>query len=132
VLARRALEQALSRAEWSELQLRNLVDNLPELAWNARPDGHIDFFNRRWYDYTGTTPEQMEGWGWQSVHDPERVSEVAERFRESLATGSPFEMEFPLRRHDGVYRWFARHRYRWFGKVDACRVPTPELRARFL
>ena len=85
---------------------RTLFDLMPQLGWTARADGHIDFYNRRWYDYTGTTREEMEGWGWQTVHDPEMLPLVSERWRHSLDTGESFEMEFPLRRHDGVFRWF--------------------------
>lgn len=89
-----------------EAQLRDLVENLPELAWSAQPDGHIDFYNRRWYEYTGTTFEQMQGWGWRSVHDPAMLKTVEERWQHSLERGEPFEMEFPLRGKDGAYRWF--------------------------
>ncbi|MCP5157786.1 MAG: PAS domain-containing protein, partial [Ectothiorhodospiraceae bacterium] len=89
-----------------EAQLRQLVDSIPQLAWIARPDGHIFWYNRRWYDYTGTTFADMEGWGWASVHDPEVLPRVAEGWQASLASGTPFEMEFPLRRADGVFRWF--------------------------
>ena len=90
----------------SERQLRILADAVPQLVWMAEPDGHIFWYNQRWYDYTGTTPEQMEGWGWQSVHDPEILPRVVERWKTSLDTGEPFEMEFPLKGADGVSRWF--------------------------
>ena len=103
VTEHREAERALRE---SERQFRELVDNLPELAWSARSDGHIDFYNRRWYEYTGTTFEQMEGWGWKSVHDPEFLPSVLETWSRSITTGEPFEMEFPLRRSDGVFRWF--------------------------
>ncbi|MEP7049870.1 MAG: PAS domain S-box protein [Pseudomonadota bacterium] len=83
---------------------RTLIDSIPTLAWTARADGWIDFYNRRWYEYTGTTPEQMEGWGWQSVHDPGDLPKVLERWRSSIETGETFEMAFPLRRADGTYR----------------------------
>jgi PAS domain S-box-containing protein len=89
-----------------ELQLRALVDNVPELAWTALPDGYVDFYNGRWYEYTGTDFAAMEGWGWALVHDPEVLPVVTERWRHSLTTGEPFEMEYPLRRADGVFRWF--------------------------
>jgi PAS domain S-box-containing protein len=85
---------------------RELFDLMPQLGWMARPDGYIDFYNRGWYEYTGTTFEDMAGWGWQSVHDPSRLATVAERWAASIATGADFEMTFPLRRHDGVFRWF--------------------------
>ncbi|MBY0525848.1 MAG: PAS domain S-box protein [Gemmataceae bacterium] len=90
----------------SEAKLRTLVDAIPQLAWMARPDGHIYWYNRRWYDYTGTTHEQMEGWGWQSVHDPDVLPKVMERWKASIATGEPFDMVFPLRGADGQFRSF--------------------------
>ena len=86
--------------------LRSLMDHLPELAWSAQADGHIDFYNRRWFDYTGTTLEEMQGWGWEKVHDPTMLPKVVERWRHSIETGEPFEMEFPLRGADGEFRWF--------------------------
>lgn len=96
----------LATAEARENDLRELVENLPELAWTARPDGAMDYFNRRWFDYTGTTLEQMQGWGWKSVHDPEKLDEVVARWQRSIDTGEPFEMEYLLRGRDGVFRWF--------------------------
>ena len=103
IVARRTAEEALRE---SERQFRMLVNSIPTLAWMAQPDGWIVWYNRRWYEYTGTTPEQMEGWGWQSVHDPETLPSVLERWRHSIATGEPFEMVFPLRGADGVFRPF--------------------------
>ena len=60
----------------------------------------------RWYEYTGTTPAEMEGWGWQSVHDPAVLPGVLERWKGAIATGEPFEMVFPLRGADRVFRPF--------------------------
>jgi len=90
----------------AEEQFRTLADSIPNLAWWANGDGYITWYNRRWYDYTGTTPEQMEGWGWQSVHDPKVLPTVLERWKTSITTGEPFDMEFPLRGSDGVFRPF--------------------------
>lgn len=90
----------------SEQQFRNLADSVPQLAWMAEPDGHIFWYNQRWYDYTGTTPEQMKGWGWQSVHDPAILTKVLDKWRASIASGRPFEMVFPLRGRDGSFREF--------------------------
>lgn len=100
------LVNARLRAEASEHELKAFVDNLPELAWTARPDGHVEFYNRRWYEYTGTTFEEMQGWGWEKVHDPALLPLVAERWKHCLDSGEPFEMEFTLRGADGIRRWF--------------------------
>lgn len=104
---------------------RALAENLPQLAWIANPDGWIFWYNRRWYEYTGTTAAQMAGWGWQSVHDPAVLPEVLARWKSSLRTGEPFEMVFPLRGADGVLRPFLTrvqpirdsdgHILKWFG-----------------
>jgi PAS domain S-box-containing protein len=83
-----------------------LADAIPTLCWMADADGYIVWYNKRWHDYCGTTPEQMEGWGWQSVHDPELLPEVMARWQSSIATGKPFEMTFPLRGADGRFRPF--------------------------
>jgi PAS domain S-box-containing protein len=100
---RKRTELALAE---SERQFRTLADAIPALAWTARADGYIDWYNARWYEYTGTTPEQMEGWGWQSVHDPAVLPEVMAQWQASIATGRPFEMTFPLRGADGRFRHF--------------------------
>jgi len=90
----------------SETQFRTLANAIPQLCWMANADGWIFWYNERWYQYTGTTPEQMAGWGWQSVHDPEALPGVLELWKVSLASGEPFEMVFPLRGADGVFRPF--------------------------
>ena len=99
VRARRAVEE-------SEHQFRMLAESIPQLDWMANADGWIYWYNQRWYEYTGTTPEQMLGWGWQAVHDPEILPKVMERWQASLKSGTPFEMVFPLRGADGVFRPF--------------------------
>ena len=94
ITARKAAESAVRE---SEEKLRLLADTIPQLAWMARPDGHIFWYNRRWYDYTGTTPDEMEGWGWQSVHDPAVLPEVLSRWQASISRGDAFEMVFPVK-----------------------------------
>ena len=107
VRAAQELARLLAQAEASERQFRELVENLPELAWTARPDGFIDYYNRRWYDYTGTTLEEMQGWGWTVASTtPPSSTPSSTRWQHSIDTGEPFEMEFPLRGADGVFRWF--------------------------
>ena len=138
ITERKRAEEAL---RGSERQLRTLADAVPQLVWMAEPDGRIFWYNQRWYEYTGTTTAQMEGWGWQSVHDPEMLPQVVERWRASLETGEPFEMEFPIKGADGEFRWFltrvnplrdAQGRItRWFGTntdVDEQRRTALQLR----
>ena len=103
VTGRKRVEDALKE---SEDRFRTLADNVPQLEWMADATGFIFWYNKQWYDYTGTTPEQMEGWGWQSVHDPEVLPKVLEQWKASIATGQPFDMVFPLRRADGDFRPF--------------------------
>lgn len=90
----------------SEQNFRAMADSIPQLAWMAQPDGHIFWYNKRWFDYTGKTSEEMEGWGWQSVHDAEMLPKVIEQWKYSIETEEPFEMEFPLLGADGKFRWF--------------------------
>jgi hypothetical protein len=63
----------------------------------AEADGSISWYNQRWYDYTGTTPQQTKGRDWQNVCDPEILPKVLDRWKLAIAGGTPFEMEFPLR-----------------------------------
>jgi PAS domain S-box-containing protein len=100
---RRQHETALQE---SEEKLRLLADTIPQLAWMAGPDGYVFWYNRRWYEYTGTTPDQMEGWGWQSLHDPDTLPKVIERWKDSITNGEPFEMVFPLKGADNQFRSF--------------------------
>ena len=102
-LARKRAEVA--RRE-SEARFSAMANNIAQLAWMADETGWIFWYNKRWYEYTGTTPEQMEGWGWQSVHDPAALPGVLAQWQQSIATGEPFDMEFPLRGADGRFRPF--------------------------
>ncbi|CAN7523541.1 PAS domain S-box protein [Phenylobacterium sp. LjRoot225] len=83
-----------------------LADNIPILCWMAYADGHAYWCNRRWHEYTGISPDTLDGGTGEGVHDPEFLPIVRERWSRSVATGDPFEMTFPLRRYDGVFRPF--------------------------
>src|SRR5580765_5777138 len=89
-----------------EQQFRTLANSISQLAWMADPEGYRFWYNDRWYDYTGTTLEEMQGWGWQKVHHPEEVERVVERIKIAFAAGQPWEDIFPLRSKSGEYRWF--------------------------
>lgn len=99
-------KQAERDLQDSETRFRTMANAMPLLAWIARPDGYVIWYNQRWYEYTDTVFEQMEGWGWQCVQDPKELSNVLERWKASLATGEPFEMIISLRGGDGVFRPF--------------------------
>ncbi|HMN73967.1 MAG TPA: PAS domain S-box protein [Rhodoblastus sp.] len=83
-----------------------LADNISQLAWMADSDGSIFWYNKRWFDYTGATFEQMQGWGWTKLHHVDHVERVVERIRRSFETGEPWEDTFPLRAANGEFRWF--------------------------
>lgn len=100
------LKEAQIAVQQREEQFRALADNIPNLAWMARADGHIYWYNSRWYEYTGKSPAQMEGWGWQSVHDPNELPGVLAKWKNSIKSGRGFEMVFPLRGADGSFRPF--------------------------
>jgi PAS domain S-box-containing protein len=85
---------------------RVIADAVPQMMWSALPDGWIDWYNARWFEYTGQTRDEAAGWGWQAVHHPDDLPAVMRAWPESIATGEPFEMEFRLRRADGAFRWF--------------------------
>ena len=68
----------------SERRFATFVDELPLLAWEADADGWIDFYNRRWFEYTGTTAEEMEGWGWARVHHADDLPRMLRVWRNAL------------------------------------------------
>jgi PAS domain S-box-containing protein len=98
-----ASETALTE---SELQFRMVANSIPQLAWMADSTGYITWYNQRWYDYTGTTLEQMRGWGWKAVHDAAHAARVMEKWRAHVESGESWEDTFPLKAADGSYRWF--------------------------
>jgi PAS domain S-box-containing protein len=90
-----------------EKKFRDAVETMPALAFVADPKGNRTFLNRGWLEYTGLSSEQASGSGWEKAIHPDDLKRVAERWRESQATGEPLDYEARLRRgSDGVYRWF--------------------------
>lgn len=90
----------------NEQRLRQLANTIPQMAWMARPDGYVHWFNDRFFDYTGTAQEQVLDWGWASIHHPDNRSSIISRYRALIARGEPFEMTCPLRAATGDYRTF--------------------------
>ena len=138
-LERKRAEDALRE---SSERFQTLADNITPLAWMANPDGWIFWYNKQWFDYTGTTLEEMQGWGWEKVHHPDHIGRVTEKWRTHLQAGEAWEDTFPLRRRDGEYGWFlSRARpirdaqgkiVRWFGTntdVTDLRATEEQLRA---
>ncbi len=99
VRAQEALRESKERFE-------ALADNISQLAWMADESGGIFWYNQRWFDYTGTTLAEMQGWGWQKVHHLDHLPRVLERFKRHVAAGEVWEDTFPLRCKTGEYRWF--------------------------
>ena len=104
--AQRALLESERRYREAADEFTGLADHVDQLVWMATPDGAIFWYNKRWYEYTGTNPEAMQGWGWQAVHDPQELPRVLERWRHSIAMQAPFDMVFPLKGADGEFRPF--------------------------
>ncbi|MDB5337889.1 MAG: hybrid sensor histidine kinase/response regulator [Planctomycetaceae bacterium] len=94
-----------SRRRETESQFRTLADSIPQLVWMARPDGERFWFNKRWYDYTGTTFERVKGFGWQALRDPEELPEICESWNRAVKAGNEWEQTIRLRRKDGEMRW---------------------------
>jgi len=114
------LQKALDELKNSESKLRQVIDTIPALAWCMLPDGSIEFLNRRWHEYTGLSPEESHGSGWQVAIHPEDRAPLVEQCKKQLTSGEPGEMEARLRRHDGVFRWFLM-------RVEALREETGKI-----
>ncbi|NTX64983.1 PAS domain-containing protein [Myxococcus sp. CA051A] len=110
-----------------------VLESLPQLVWMTRPDGQHVYFNRRWYEFTGLSPEQSLGDGWRRIFHPDDMAEADRRWAHSLRTGEPYEVEFRCRRHDGTWRWMLGranplrdaegHILQWFGTTTDIEEP---------
>ena len=98
---RRAVD---ARAE-SEARFRAIADSMPQMVWSTLPDGFHDYYNARWYEFTGVPAGSTDGEGWNGLFHPEDQARARGRWRQSLENGEPYEIEYRLRRADGVYRW---------------------------
>ncbi|MCB9854480.1 MAG: PAS domain S-box protein [Phycisphaerales bacterium] len=100
------IRDAEAALRYSEEKFRNLADNMSQFAWMADENWWIYWYNRRWFEYTGTSIEEMQGWGWKDVHHPDHVDRVVASVKHAWKTGKPWEDVFPLRSASGQYRWF--------------------------
>jgi len=102
-----AREQAARRqAEASEQLYRALAEAIPQIVWTASADGWFDYYNQRWFEYTGLTLEETQGWGWQLALHPDDVENCVESWKTSVETGGTYEVEYRFKRaSDGAYRW---------------------------
>ncbi len=141
-LEQRVLERTEELRE-SEIQFRMLANSIPQLAWMAHPDGSVFWYNQRWFDYTGTTLEEVQGQGWRRVHHPAHVDRVVAGIQRSWILGEEWEDTCPLRGADGQYRWFLTRAVpirdshgkvaRWFGtSTDISRQIIAEEKIRSL
>ena len=113
VFAYEVTDQVIARkkTEESEHLFHTLANTISHLAWMANADGWIYWYNERWYNYTGTTLEEMQGWGWEKVHHPDHIEKVVSDVKKLWNTAEPFEMTFPLKSKEGKYRWFLARAY---------------------
>ncbi|WP_010184288.1 PAS domain-containing protein [Sphingomonas sp. PAMC 26605] len=89
----------------SEGRFRTLADTMPQMVWSTQPDGFHDYYNARWYEFTGVPAGSTDGEGWNGVFHPEDQERAWAVWQRSLATGEPYQIEYRLRRYDGEYRW---------------------------
>ncbi len=89
----------------SLLKFQAIAESMPQMVWSTLPDGFHDYYNSRWYEYTGVPAGSTDGEGWNAIFHADDRAEAWRRWRHALATGETYEIEYRLRRHDGVYRW---------------------------
>jgi PAS domain S-box-containing protein len=100
------VEERTEQLQESENQFRTLANSIPQLAWMADAKGAIFWYNQRWYDFTGSSSEDMQGWGWRMAQHPDHVERVIANLEHSWKTGELWEDTFPLLSKEGRYRWF--------------------------
>jgi len=102
----RRLQGLYATLQSSEDRLRLVIDTIPAHVWSTRPDGSVDFINRRWLETTGLAMEDALGWDWRSTVHPDDLARYVDQWRAALAAGEAMETEARLRRADGKYSWW--------------------------
>ena len=104
-----ASDQTIMRAAAApgadDARVRDILNAMPQMVWSTRADGYHDFYNDRWYEFTGMIPGSTDGEGWNGMFHPDDQVRAWDLWRHSLATGEPYEIEYRLRHHTGAYRW---------------------------
>src|SRR5579863_3439091 len=100
------LSDALEKLGREAARLQTVIDTVPSFLWTSFPDGSKEYLNKRWYEYTGLSLEQGEGWGWKVVDHPDDVDRLVHEWLALVQARKPAELETRIRRYDGVYRWF--------------------------
>ena len=132
-----ALRERETALEESEMRFRAITDSIDQMVWSTRPDGFHDYFNQRWYDYTGVPPGSTDGEAWNGLFHPDDQARSWETWQRSLETGEPYHIEYRLRHRSGEYRWTLGRAHpvrdargtiiRWYG---TCTEIDAEVRAR--
>ncbi len=100
------IERQQYKLQQSEQNFRSLANALPQIVWTATPDGSIDYYNQKWFDYTGTTLEQARGWGWEPVLHPDDLQNCVDTWTHSFTAEETYQIECRFKRaSDGMYRW---------------------------
>jgi PAS domain S-box-containing protein len=89
----------------SEAKFRAIADTMPQMVWSTTPDGLHDYYNARWYEFTGVPVGSTDGEGWNGMFHPDDQERAWNRWSHSLRTGEPYDIEYRLRHHSGEYRW---------------------------
>ncbi len=134
-----AMSAQRQEIDWLDIQV--LVDSIPALIHTARPDGYLDYFNKRWLDYLGVTLDKVAGWNWTGFIHPDDVDGIVALWRGCLASGEIFEYETRVRMANGDYRWMFHRKWplrdangdivKWYGSsMDMDERKTAEERLR--
>ncbi|SMB95682.1 PAS/PAC sensor signal transduction histidine kinase [Hymenobacter roseosalivarius DSM 11622] len=106
VRAKQRAAELMEEVRFQDQQFQQVMEGLPQMAWVARPDGGVTYYNKRWYDYTGSNFEEMQDWGWEGFLHPDDLATTVQRWQTALSQGTVFETEHRWRDQQGGYRWF--------------------------
>jgi PAS domain S-box-containing protein len=102
---RHAERDARARLGDSESRFHTLADTMPQMVWSTLPDGYHDYYNARWYEFTGVPEGSTDGESWAGIFHPDDQDRAWQTWRHSLTTGEPYQIEYRLKHAAGDYRW---------------------------